>query len=85
MVVGHEPDRFVQIADGDKRKVDSPKKKNVLHIRPMPMVASEVAQTIADGGRITNANLRYALRRFLAEHPQRREAHEEEGVERGEG
>ncbi|WDL98919.1 KOW domain-containing RNA-binding protein [Alicyclobacillus sp. ALC3] len=85
VVVGHEPSRFVQIADGDKRKVDSPKKKNVLHIRTMPMVADEVAQIVAGGGRVTNANLRYAVRRFLAEHPQRMEAQEEEGVERGEG
>lgn len=85
VVIGHEADRFVRIADGDQRKVDRPKRKNVLHIRLMPMVDADVAEQLASGKKVTNANLRYAVRRFLAERPQRDGTHGEEGVERGEG
>ncbi|MDQ0190426.1 KOW domain-containing RNA-binding protein [Alicyclobacillus cycloheptanicus] len=85
VVIGHVPDRFVQIADGDKRKVDKVKIKNVLHVRPMPYVDGDIAHALRNGEKITNANLRYALRRFLASRVQHDEVCDEEGVQRGEG
>lgn len=69
VVVGHEPDRYVLIADGQARKAEKPKKKNVLHIRPTPHVSEEVKETIASGSKLTNAKLRFALRVVEAEAP----------------
>lgn len=58
-------DRFVWIADGDKRKFDQPKKKNLLHLELLDHVSSEVANSITETGRVTNGKLRYALSKFL--------------------
>ncbi|UTR12531.1 KOW domain-containing RNA-binding protein [Evansella sp. LMS18] len=57
--------RFVRIADGDKRKVDRAKKKNVLHIERMDIVAPEVKNSIIETGRVTNAKLRFAISTYI--------------------
>lgn len=58
-------ERFVLIADGDKRKFDRPKKKNILHLKFMDYVAEEVRKSLLDTGRVTNSKLRYALNKFV--------------------
>ncbi|GMA50440.1 hypothetical protein GCM10025857_17970 [Alicyclobacillus contaminans] len=64
VVIGQEADRFVYVADGDKRKAERPKKKNVLHVRNLPAVAHEVVDDLARHGKVTNAKLRHAVREF---------------------
>ena len=59
-------ERFIMIADGDKRKFDRAKRKNVLHIEPVGSVSPEVANSIQETGRVTNGKLRYSLQRYLA-------------------
>src|SRR5690625_1984298 len=54
-------ERFVWIADGDKRKYDSPKKKNVLHVRPLSYMSPEVITSIQETGRVSNGKLRFAV------------------------
>ncbi|NJP36026.1 KOW domain-containing RNA-binding protein [Alkalicoccus luteus] len=54
-------ERFVHIADGDKRKVDRPKRKNLQHLERMEIVAPEVRTSIIETGRVTNAKLRFAI------------------------
>ncbi|MCM3703468.1 KOW domain-containing RNA-binding protein [Paenibacillus macerans] len=58
-------DRFVLIADGDKRKFDQPKRKNVQHLELLPMVSSEVVHSLQESGRVTNAKLRHAVLVYL--------------------
>jgi len=65
VVVGIVDSRTVLIADGDKRKFDQPKKKNVLHLEITDFISSEVASSIQETGRVTNGKLRYALLKFL--------------------
>lgn len=67
IVIGIVDERFVLIADGDKRKFDQPKKKkkNLLHLQLESMISSEVADSILETGRVTNGKLRYALNRFV--------------------
>jgi len=65
IVVSLEDRRFVWIADGDKRKFDQPKKKNILHLHLLPIISSEVADSLHETGRVTNAKLRYALKKFV--------------------
>ncbi|WP_067934858.1 KOW domain-containing RNA-binding protein [Alicyclobacillus kakegawensis] len=67
IVIGHVGDRFVLISDGRMRKADKPKKKNVLHLRRTPYVAEEVRTAMLNQGRVTNAQLRHALRVALPE------------------
>jgi large subunit ribosomal protein L14e len=65
IVIGFEKPRFVWLADGDKRKFDRPKKKNVKHIQPTNQIAEDVVKMINETGRVTNAMLRYALNQYL--------------------
>lgn len=60
-------DRFVLIADGDKRKFDCPKKKNLQHLEIIDYVSPEVQSSIAETGRVTNGKLRFALTKFINE------------------
>jgi large subunit ribosomal protein L14e len=65
VIVGIVDSRTVLIADGDKRKFDQPKKKNVLHLEITEFVSSEVASSLQETGRVTNGKLRFALLTFL--------------------
>jgi ribosomal protein L14E/L6E/L27E len=58
-------ERFVSIADGNKRKFDQAKKKNLLHLELFPYRSSEVADSIMETGRVTNGKLRHAVSKFL--------------------
>jgi large subunit ribosomal protein L14e len=67
-------EKFVWIADGDKRKFDQPKKKNIMHLQLHNRISPEVAESIRESGRVTNGKLRFALNHFLEN--QTDEAHE---------
>jgi large subunit ribosomal protein L14e len=69
IVLSQLDERFVLIADGDKRKFDRPKKKNILHLKFMDYVAEEVRKSLIDTGRVTNSKLRYALNKFVEHLP----------------
>lgn len=67
VIIQHIDERFVLIADGDRRKFDCPKKKNMQHLKCYDYVSPEVRNSINDTGRVTNAKLRWALGRFVEE------------------
>jgi len=56
--------KFLLIADGDKRKFDQPKKKNMLHLQLMDAISREVVESLAETGRVTNGKLRFSLNKF---------------------
>ncbi|MCR6098322.1 RNA-binding protein [Salipaludibacillus agaradhaerens] len=58
-------ERFVKVADGDKRKVDRAKKKNIQHIERVNIIAPEVKNSIVETGRVTNAKLRFAISTYI--------------------
>ncbi|WP_319003688.1 KOW domain-containing RNA-binding protein [Sutcliffiella horikoshii] len=60
-------ERFVVLADGDKRKFDRPKKKNIHHLEFFDYVSPEVQNSMKETGRVTNGKLRFALTRFVNE------------------
>lgn len=64
IIIGVVDERFVLLADGDKRKYDQPKKKNMQHIRLTGEYAMEVYNSIQESGRVTNSKLRFCLNRF---------------------
>ncbi|CAM3761835.1 KOW domain-containing RNA-binding protein [Paenibacillus lactis] len=67
VIVSMEDSRFAWIADGDKRKFDGAKKKNVLHLEPQPFISSEVVNSLQESGRVTNGKLRFAVSRFVSD------------------
>lgn len=64
VVIGIVDEKFVLIADGDKRKFDQPKRKNIQHLDLQPMISSEVVRSLQESSRVTNAKLRYAVHVF---------------------
>ncbi len=64
IVIGVLDERFVWIADGNKRRFDSPKKKNILHLELLPVISQEVASSLQESGKVTNAKLRYAIQKY---------------------
>lgn len=64
VVISLVDDRFALVADGDGRKFDRPKRKNVLHLDPLGFRSEEVANSLRDTGRVTNAKLRFAIGQF---------------------
>lgn len=59
--------RFVEIADGDRRRFDKAKRKNINHLELQQFVSAEVKNSIHETGRVTNGKLRFAIMKFLNE------------------
>ncbi|MCG7410612.1 KOW domain-containing RNA-binding protein [Paenibacillus sp. ACRRX] len=64
IIVGVEPSRYVNIADGDKRKFDQPKRKNLLHLELHEAISHEVVDSLKESGRVTNSKLRYVIAKY---------------------
>jgi ribosomal protein L14E/L6E/L27E len=65
VIIKIENERYLWIADGDKRKFDRPKKKNIIHLELQDVVSEEVVNSLRESGRVTNGKLRYAVQKFL--------------------
>lgn len=74
VIINVEDQRFVWIADGDKRKFDQPKKKNLNHLELLQAISSEVVDSLKESGRVTNGKLRFALNKYVE--PMKSEAQE---------
>ncbi|WJH36433.1 KOW domain-containing RNA-binding protein [Paenibacillus aurantius] len=64
VIIGVLDSRFLLIADGDKRKFDQPKKKNILHLQLQDAISMEVVDSLKETGRVTNGKLRFAINKF---------------------
>ncbi|GGF35079.1 hypothetical protein GCM10010954_37670 [Halobacillus andaensis] len=60
-------DRFLLLADGEKRKYDRPKKKNLQHVELKDFVSPEVQNSLLETGRVTNGKLRFAVSKYVNE------------------
>jgi len=60
-------ERHVLLADGEKRKTNRPKKKNLHHIEMMDYTSPEVLNSLLETGRVTNGKLRFAISKFMSE------------------
>ncbi|MFB1051396.1 RNA-binding protein [Paraliobacillus sp. JSM ZJ581] len=67
IVIGIVDDRFALLADGEKRKYDRPKKKNLNHVLPINFISPEVQKSLLETGRVTNGKLRFAISKFVNE------------------
>lgn len=54
-------DQFVQITDGDLRRVEKPKKKKIKHLVPTGEIAKTIEEKLMRNARITNPEVRKIL------------------------
>jgi len=59
--------RFVLLADGEKRKYNRPKKKNLQHVELIDYISPEIKSSLEETGRVTNGKLRFAKNLFANE------------------
>ena len=52
---------FVEISDGDLRRIEKPKKKKVKHLNITDEKAKSIEEKLSSGAKITNAEIRKAL------------------------
>lgn len=60
-------DSFVFICDGDLHKTDKPKKKKIKHLKASGRNSEYIAGKLAEGTKVTNAELRRAVSEFESE------------------
>lgn len=65
LVVGVESEIKVRVADGELRKVESPKRKNIRHLKSCDVIAGEVHDKALDAKRVTNADVRKELKSLV--------------------
>jgi large subunit ribosomal protein L14e len=62
LVVGIEGEKYVKIADGDKKKFEHPKCKNIKHLSGTGYVYKELALWLSRGKRIRNEDIKKAIK-----------------------
>ncbi|GAW90887.1 KOW domain-containing RNA-binding protein [Calderihabitans maritimus] len=56
---------FVYLVDGDLRKIERPKKKNIKHIQPTNKIASDIVDKLNQNQTVNNAEIRQAIKRLI--------------------
>lgn len=64
VIVQEVNDRFVMLADGDLRKIENPKLKNICHIQFTKMKAEEVLEHLARGEKPADHLIRKSIKRL---------------------
>jgi ribosomal protein L14E/L6E/L27E len=59
-------DKYIRIADGELRRIDKPKLKQIKHVKTEGDSLPKIAQKLAEGTKIFDAEIRSALRSFNA-------------------
>jgi ribosomal protein L14E/L6E/L27E len=62
-VIKNIDDDYVLVADGDLRRIEKPKKKNIRHLQPFNKVNKVIAEKMSAGVPIENFQLRKELER----------------------
>jgi ribosomal protein L14E/L6E/L27E len=57
-------DGFALLADGKKRKITNPKKKNMLHLEEVGLSSESVRESIENGSNTVDALMRAELKRL---------------------
>ena len=60
-VVGIIDNDYVLIADGDRRRIETPKKKKIRHLQPYNRINNLIAERIDQGVKIENIELQKEL------------------------
>jgi len=69
LVVQIENETRVRVADGEGRKVEKPKNKNIKHLKFYNAVAGNIFEKAQIGKRITNEDVRKELKSLVSQLP----------------
>lgn len=58
VVIGEMDEKYILLADGDLRQMDSPKIKKVKHVECLELVSESLKQRLLEGTTIQNAELK---------------------------
>ncbi|HLV09943.1 MAG TPA: hypothetical protein VKY40_07035 [Halanaerobiales bacterium] len=64
LVVGIIDEKHVELADGDKKKINKAKKKNMKHIRSTGFIDKELSIWLLNGKRVRNEDLKKCLKDY---------------------
>lgn len=67
VIIGSPEEGFLFLADGKKRKIENPKKKKIKHISVTGICFEEIRTKLIKHDKITNADLKKALRNISNE------------------
>ena len=70
LVIKQIDDKYVELADGDKRRLSRTKRKNIKHIKKTGYVAKELAKWFEEGKRVRDQD----LKRVVTDYEQNEEA-----------
>lgn len=62
-------ENYLQVADGDLRKAEKPKRKKIKHLAVMHAVSEEIRQKSVEGKKISNLMLRKEIEKLGLEQP----------------
>ena len=57
-------EQYVYLANGKGRRLESPKRKKLKHVRKLPLYPSRVAEKLRNGDKVLNSELRRELTVF---------------------
>lgn len=62
-------EKFVKIIDGDLRKVESPKKKNIKHLQKIDKVSRLIKETIEGNKKVSNLMVKQEITKLGVKEP----------------
>ncbi len=65
VVIGFGEGPYLLVADGERKKVERAKKKNMKHLRPLPHLIQDIRIKCLAGMRVTNLEVAKALKDIL--------------------
>lgn len=68
-VVLSQKDNYLYLCDGKRRKAQKPKCKKIKHVRLTGDYDESLRKILADVGRLTNKEVRFALKAYRASNP----------------
>jgi ribosomal protein L14E/L6E/L27E len=69
LITGIENETMVNVADGEGRKVENPKRKNCKHLILYGAVAGYMLEKVQFGKKITNTDVRKELKSLVSQLP----------------
>lgn len=64
IVINIIDEKYVQIADGDLRRIEKPKKKKIRHLVSMTQVSTSLKDKLSGDGKINNAFVRREIEKL---------------------
>ena len=56
--------KYIEVVDGNKRKINNPKKKNIKHLDKTGFVAEELKLWLESGKRVRNEDVKLVIKEF---------------------